>query len=180
MNGSFERVLGYSREELLSRPFMDFVHPDDLERSIDVLAVLATGEDVVGFESRFVCADGSVRRLKWNTHTMPQLGIVYGIARDVTERTALADEQDALRRVATLVAREASPAEVFAAVAEELARLLGATSTALYRYEDDETATLAGDWGELAGPAPVGQRLPLEGEQHRFAGLQDRAACSHR
>ncbi len=164
VNESFERVLGYSREELLSRPFMEFVHPDDVERSIDLLSVLATGEDVVGFESRFVCADGSVRRFEWNTRTMPQLGIVYGIARDVTERTALVEEQAALRRVATLVARESPAAEVFAAVAEELARLLGAKSTVLWRYEDDETATLAGDWGELAGPAPIGQRFPLGGD----------------
>jgi PAS domain S-box-containing protein len=82
VNASFERVLGYSREELMSRPFMEIVHPDDVERAHDVLAVLATGEDVVGFESRLICADGSARRFEWNTRTMPHLGVVYGIARD--------------------------------------------------------------------------------------------------
>jgi PAS domain S-box-containing protein len=164
VNASFERVLGYSREELMSRPFMDFVHPDDVQRSIDVLSVLATGEDVFGFESRLVCADGSVRRFEWDTRTMPELGVVYGVARDVTDRTALAEEQAALRRVATLVARESPPDEVFAAVAEELARLMGVMSSTLWRYEDDGTGTLAGDWGELAGPAPIGQRFPMEGD----------------
>lgn len=69
VNGSYERVLGYAREEILSRPIVDFVHPDDLERTIDVMSVLAGGEDVVGFESRFVCADGSLRRFEWNTRT---------------------------------------------------------------------------------------------------------------
>jgi PAS domain S-box-containing protein len=125
VNASFERVLGYSREELMSRPFMEIVHPDDVERAHDVLAVLATGEDVVGFESRLICADGSARRFEWNTRTMPHLGVVYGIARDVTVRTALAEEQAALRRVATLVARERPPEEGFASVAKELGRVLG-------------------------------------------------------
>lgn len=73
-------------------------------------------------------------------------GVIYGIARDVTERAALAEEQVALRRVATLVARESSPEEVFAAVAEEMGRLLGAARTALWRFEDDGTGTLAAAW----------------------------------
>jgi PAS domain S-box-containing protein len=164
VNASYERVLGYSREEILSRPIMDFVHPDDVQRAIDVMSVLATGEDVIGFETRLVCADGSIRRFEWNTRTMPHLGLVYGIARDVTDRSALAEQQAALRRVATLVARESSPCDVFAAVAEEMGRLVGAKSTSLWRYEDDGTVTLAANWGELAGPAPIGQRFPVEGD----------------
>jgi PAS domain S-box-containing protein len=164
VNASFERVLGYSREELLSRPIMDFVHPDDVDRAVDALSVLATGEDVVGFESRLICADGGIRRFEWNTRTMLHLGVVYGVARDVTERVALTDEQAALRRVATLVARESPSEEVFAAVAEALGQLLGVISTSLWRYEDDGTATLVASWGELAGPAPVGRRFRLGGE----------------
>jgi PAS domain S-box-containing protein len=164
VNESFERVLGYSREELMSRPFLDFIHPDDCERATAVLSVVADGEDVVGFESRLICADGSVRRFEWNTRTMPHLGVLYGIGRDVTERTALADKQAALRRVATLVARETPPDDVFAAVAEEMGRLLGARSTTLWRYEDDETATLAARWGALHDRVPVGDRFPLDGD----------------
>jgi PAS domain S-box-containing protein len=164
VNASFERVLGYSREELMSRPIMEFVHPDDVERAYDVLSVLATGEDVAGFESRLICSDGGVRRFEWNTRTMPHLGVVYGIARDVTERVALADEQAALRRVATLVARDSPAEEVFAAVAEALGQLLGVISTSLWRHEDDGTATLAASWGELHGRAPVGGRFSLQGD----------------
>jgi PAS domain S-box-containing protein len=147
VNASFERVLGYSRAEILSRPIMDFVHPDDLQRAIDVMSVLADGEDVIGFESRLICADGSVRRFEWNTRTMPGRGVVYGIARDVTERTALAEEQAALRRVATLVARESRPDPVFAAVVEEVGRIVDVDSAAMLRYEDDGTATPVASWG---------------------------------
>jgi GAF domain-containing protein len=76
----------------------------------------------------------------------------------------IADEQAALRRVATLVARESAPEEMFAAVAEEMGRLLGATSTTLWRFEDDETATLAGRWGALHDLAPVGAHFAVGGE----------------
>src|SRR6266576_3907567 len=79
-------------------------------------------------------------------------------------RGVLADEQAALRRVATLVARQPSPAEVFAAVTEEAARLLDLDNANLIAYERDQTATVVGA-GNLRGwSAPVGTRVPLEGD----------------
>ena len=75
----------------------------------------------------------------------------------------LADEQAALRRVATLVAQGARPAEVFDAVAEEVGRLLGVASTGLLRFEPDQTVTLVAGWGRFREVVPVGKRLPLGG-----------------
>jgi signal transduction histidine kinase len=83
-------------------------------------------------------------------------------ARDELQR--LADEQAALRRLATLVAWELPPSEVFAAVTEEVGRLLGAGVATMYRYEDDGTATVAADWGERDSLMPIGTRVGLEGE----------------
>ena len=81
-----------------------------------------------------------------------------------TEKLArLAAEQAALRRVATLVAREAPPAEVFAVVAEELGRLLDVDATRVVRYEDDDTATVVSTWGRLSEVVPGATRLPLGG-----------------
>jgi PAS domain S-box-containing protein len=76
----------------------------------------------------------------------------------------LAEEQAALRRVATLVARESPPDEVFAAVAEEVGRLLRIEDTRMVRYEPDGTATVVASWGRLSAALPVGTRLTLEGE----------------
>jgi PAS domain S-box-containing protein len=76
----------------------------------------------------------------------------------------LAEEQAALRRVATLVAREPSPDEVFAAVAEEVGRLLHVEDTRMVRYEADGTATVVASWGQLATALPVGTRVTLDGE----------------
>jgi signal transduction histidine kinase len=76
----------------------------------------------------------------------------------------LADEQAALRRVATLVARGSSPAEVFAKVAEEVGRLMGVESAWMQCYEPDGNATVVAMWGQLADAFPVGTHLDLEGE----------------
>ena len=76
----------------------------------------------------------------------------------------LADEQAALRRVATLVARESPPEEVFAAVAAEVGQLLPAEDAAMLRYEDDGSATVLATWGERGNALPIGTRLPVDGE----------------
>jgi len=79
------------------------------------------------------------------------------------ELRRLADEQAALRRVATLVARESPSAEVFAAVAVETGRLLGIEAVALLRYQHDATATVVARWGAREEGVPVGLRLPTDG-----------------
>src|SRR4051812_40352980 len=86
VNTSFERLLGYPKSELFARTALDILHPDDVEPARDALAQLAGGRDVVGFEARVVCADGSVRWIEWNTRTLLERGVVYTLGRDTTER----------------------------------------------------------------------------------------------
>jgi signal transduction histidine kinase len=81
-----------------------------------------------------------------------------------SEVARLADEQAALQRVATLVARQSSAPQVFAAVAGEVALLLGVEDTRMFRYEADWTATVVAAWGASGGALTVGTRLPLEGQ----------------
>jgi signal transduction histidine kinase len=81
------------------------------------------------------------------------------------ELARLAGEQAALRRVATLVAKESSPAEVFATVAEEVASALGDVDCALLRDEGDRTGSAVASWGARASAVfPVGARIPLDGD----------------
>src|ERR1700722_19730205 len=140
-NPAFARSLGYTLDELLARPFMDNVYPDDVELVRTVLAALAAGDDIVGFECREVCADGSVRWFEWSTSSRPEAGIVYGVARDVTERRVANDELSALRRIATLAAEGVAPSDLFAVVAKEAARVVNVPLLIVARYEVDETAT---------------------------------------
>jgi signal transduction histidine kinase len=81
------------------------------------------------------------------------------------ELRALAEEQAALRRVATLVARGEPPAAVFTAVAEEIGRLLPADFTIVGRYEPDDVEwTGVGGWSRLGEAAGIGHTFPLGGE----------------
>ena len=80
------------------------------------------------------------------------------------DASRLAEEQAALRRVATLVAHESSPSEVSAAVAKEVAGLLGVENMRMARYEADATVTVVAEWGEPDAAFPVGTRLPLGGK----------------
>jgi signal transduction histidine kinase len=79
------------------------------------------------------------------------------------ELTRLAEEQAALRRVATLVAAGAQPAEVFEAVSAEVAALIDADGSALTRYEDDGSVMALSGWTTEGGYNYVGKRYPLEG-----------------
>ena len=89
----------------------------------------------------------------------------------------LADEQAALRRVATLVAREASPVELLASIAEEVARVLDVEAVGMLRFEPDGTATLVAQSDTPWDPPPLGTRFRLEGENVVTAVFRTREAA---
>ena len=86
VNPAFERILGYSPQELLTIPFLDLLHPEDLERSrSQIVRMEQHNTPATEFGNRFRCKDGSYRWIEWNT--TPYLdGIAYAVGRDVTER----------------------------------------------------------------------------------------------
>ena len=144
VNPAFERTLGYSAEELLARPFAEFVHPDDRERTRETTDTLAGGDEVVHFENRYIRRDGSLCWLQWNVRPEPRRGPALRGRPRRHERRRAADEQAALRRVATLVAQGVAPPVLFGAVASEVGRLLDNPSAALLRYESDGSMTVLG------------------------------------
>lgn len=93
INGAFERCLGYSRDELLATPFLEFVHPDDREPTRAVLQQLGAGQDVIRFENRYRHREGRWRWLEW-TCPAPAAGssCLYAIARDISD-TKLSDAE---------------------------------------------------------------------------------------
>ena len=91
VNPAFEHILGYTPQDLTERPFTDFIHPDDLQATLDTYAAQAAGGAVAGFENRYRCKDGSYRWLLWSATAM-QDGFIYATARDVTERKRTEDE----------------------------------------------------------------------------------------
>lgn len=86
VNAAFANTLGYTREELLARPFVDFVHPDDLGKTMRELAGLGTGRDSISFENRYLAKDGSWRWIAWYCPAITDATTkLFAIARDITE-----------------------------------------------------------------------------------------------
>jgi PAS domain S-box-containing protein len=87
VNPAFTRVLGYAQEDLLRRPFIELVHPDDRQATLDQLANQAMGLPVVAFENRYRAADGTYKWLSWSAPAAEPAGrTVYAVARDVTQQ----------------------------------------------------------------------------------------------
>jgi PAS domain S-box-containing protein len=86
VNPAFSRVLGWTREELLSRPFCEFVHPDDVQATLNELDGIAAGKNSIEFENRYRCKDGTYRWLSWAAVPVVEQRRIYAAARDATDR----------------------------------------------------------------------------------------------
>jgi PAS domain S-box-containing protein len=86
LNPSWERTLGFTARELMSRPRFEFIHPED--RALTGLEAdrLQGGKITFGFENRYLCKDGSYKWLLWNAISEPAQNAIYAVARDITER----------------------------------------------------------------------------------------------
>jgi PAS domain S-box-containing protein len=95
LNPAVERVLGYTREEVMAQPFFEFIHPDDVDRTREAVSILASQQKVFFFENRYRCKDGTYRWLQWSS--APAGNLIYAAARDVTEHKEL---QEKIRKAA--------------------------------------------------------------------------------
>jgi PAS domain S-box-containing protein len=124
-DGCFRRVapaflptFGYVETELLGRPFLSFIHPADRAATIAAMKRLAEGQPTLGLENRFRCKDASYRRLAWTAIPTPE-GLLYAVARDVTDRRGL-DEERATAVAADQASALAQKQELLAAVCHDL------------------------------------------------------------
>jgi len=177
VNRRTEELFGYEPGELIDRE-VELLVPDrfragHLAYRAGYAADPRTREMGAGLELYGRRRDGSEFPVEISLSPMRADGdqLVIAIVRDVSqrraaerERLALALEQAALRRVATLVARGVPPEELFAAVTEEVGRLLHVDHAHLGRYESDGTVTIVADSSSAGDPFPVGVRWSLIGE----------------
>jgi signal transduction histidine kinase len=152
--------------------FFARIHPDDRAMCVEVMSRGVRELTDVEVEYRVLVPGSPPRIIHAFGHPVPggagESVEIVGTIVDVTERreaeaqtARVAEEQAALRRVATLVARGAAPEEVFAAVTEEVGRLFLADLASMCRYESDGTFTIVATAGT---PFPVGSRWPLGGK----------------
>ena len=106
VNKAWETVLGHAAEELEGRRMLDFIHPDDIPTTHGEMRRMEREDEVHGFINRYRCKDGGYRHLEWRARRVGDL--VYGVARDVTERLKLEAEMDAARAAAEAANRAKS------------------------------------------------------------------------
>jgi PAS domain S-box-containing protein len=97
VNPSFCRVLGYSEHELLNRPFMSLVHPDDIAKSKETVKKIIRGEPILNFENRCRCKDGSYKTISWSCQHTQGMTTIYGIGRDMSDLIRSRNEKELLR-----------------------------------------------------------------------------------
>ena len=102
LNAAWESTLGFTRDELMSKPFIEFVHPDDRTRTAAQNGDVRGGRQARLFENRYRCRDGSYRWLLWNSTADEGRQVIYGVARDITDRKR--EEADRERLVGELQA----------------------------------------------------------------------------
>jgi PAS domain S-box-containing protein len=103
LNPAWESTFNYSTLQMLERPFIDFVHPEDREATIAEVEKLAVGNLTINFENRYRCRDGSYKWLSWTAAPFSQEGLIYAVGHDVTSRkeneAALEQERRQLQQI---------------------------------------------------------------------------------
>jgi formate hydrogenlyase transcriptional activator len=128
LNPPWEKVLGYSRQELMAKRFLDFVHPDDLDKTQEAVSALVSQSTVISFENRYRSKDGSIRWLDWTA--APAGDLIYAVARDVTEHKLAEEAQQKRLRFEQLLSGlsarfvNISPDQVNAAIENGLRQIL--------------------------------------------------------
>jgi PAS domain S-box-containing protein len=96
VNPSWGEALGFTSQELMAKPYSEFIHPDDREDTVaEASRIQASGTTCIAFENRYICKDGSYRWLSWNAVSVPDQKLTYAVARDITRRRRV---EEALRK----------------------------------------------------------------------------------
>ncbi len=157
VNPAWTSTLGWSREELLARPWLDFVHADDRAATVAVGKELIAGRVVRNFVNRYTCKDGSWKWLSWNSFPLAGQGRIFAAVRDISEQRLLEDE---LRQAQKMEAVGQLAGGVAHDFNNMLAAILGNAELLLRRAEGNP---------EMAGPAKV-----IVEATERAAGLTGR------
>lgn len=108
LNPAWSNVLGHTTAEFLAKPFIEFVHPEDQEKTIAELETLKHGNPVINLENRYICQDGTYKWLSWTVSPFTEEGLIYAVARDVTLNKQAEAELRKSERFAEIIAA-ASP-----------------------------------------------------------------------
>ncbi len=133
VNAACERILGYTPEELIGRSYLDFVHPDDREKTQMEAERVRQRHATTIFENRFLRKDGEVVCIEWNAVTVPGEDMMYCVARDVTQRRAAEEDRSFLAAIV-----QASGNAIIGLSLDDTIRSWNASAQELYGYTAEE------------------------------------------
>ncbi|MDR3581408.1 MAG: PAS domain S-box protein [Oryzomonas sp.] len=169
LNPSWEMTLGYSNEELISKPYVDFIHPDDKEKTLGVIQQnLKLGIPLFNFENRYRCKDGTYKWFSWRSNSFPEKEVTYAIAHDITERKQMELEREqyyTFFKTSSDMMCIADPNGAFISVNPACTEILGYSEAELaskpfidFIHPDDKQKTL----DEMARQQKIGSSLAFE------------------
>jgi PAS domain S-box-containing protein len=135
LNPAWEQTLGLPIEELLARPYLDFVHPDDREVTIGIASRIESGDKIFFFRNRYRCANGSYRWLSWFASPYPEEQLIYAIARDVTETRRASERLAAAYAVARILAASPEFDQAASKILSEVCQSLSWQMGAIWKIE---------------------------------------------
>ncbi|MEJ7785597.1 MAG: response regulator, partial [Solirubrobacteraceae bacterium] len=139
LNSAWTEALGWSESELRSRPFLEFVHPDDREQTERVAAELGAGGVTVDFVNRYEAKDGSSRWFDWSAIGAPEEGLIYASARDITQRRLTEGYVEAQHEATRVLAEAATVDEALPALLRAIGGRMGWSVGAFWTSTENES-----------------------------------------
>ncbi|MDJ0555967.1 MAG: PAS domain S-box protein [Microcoleaceae cyanobacterium MO_207.B10] len=130
VNAAFEQTLGYSNEQLLTQPFIEFVHPDDQDATLAEVKKLRAGNPTIYFENRYRDRDGNYKWLSWTAQPVVESELIYAIGRDMTQQKRAESER------LELLAEEKVARSTAEAAQNQIERILESITDAFFSLDD--------------------------------------------
>ncbi|WP_426336936.1 diguanylate cyclase domain-containing protein [Pseudoduganella sp. R-31] len=124
VNPACRAIFGYAPEEMIGRIILDFIHPDDKDRTVAEMGHVLNGRPGLGFENRYLRKDGSVAHIMWTARWSPEDRLRIGVAREISERKLAEQRQAGMLALATAAHGADSLPELFRSFDQILQGLL--------------------------------------------------------
>ena len=158
VNPAWMKNLGWSEEELFSKPYLSFVHPEDQAVSVAAHEELKHGETLSAFENRYVCKDGSVRWFSWNSFPLTDKNLIFSVVHDISVRKRREKEMETMRRISRKLTEPLSLKEVGRLLANESRNLFNHDAFSLSYYDLEKNISIE----VYCEDVPEGGKEPME------------------
>lgn len=151
LNPEWEKTLGFTKEELMKKPYISFVHPDDVEPTIRAANNLSEQSNVHGFINRYRCKDGSYKWLEW--HSYPKDDLIFAAVRDISEHRSIEEElarnENRLNSIVSIMQYPTgSIKELLDFALEEAIKLTQSKIGYIYHYNEERRQFTLNSWSK--------------------------------